>query len=94
MSSSFGYRPGAARLLVSRLECRLLAKASLTTGTTVSFEDRFQADRVGWHEITAIGDGVQLIRSPIPTRSVSDQLRHYPNDLLAPGRRRCGSDRP
>ncbi|MEP6696379.1 MAG: High-affinity nickel-transporter [Pseudonocardiales bacterium] len=82
-ASSFGYRQGAARLLVSRLECRLLATSTLTARTTVAFEDRFQADRVGWHEITAEGDGVQLIGSPVPTRSVSDGLRHYPNDLLS-----------
>lgn len=82
-SSSFEYRPGAAQLLVSRLECRLLAKISLSARTALSLDDRFQGDRVGWHEITAVGDGVQLIRSPVPARSVSDQLRHYPNDLLS-----------
>ncbi|PZS29205.1 MAG: High-affinity nickel-transporter [Pseudonocardiales bacterium] len=83
VSSDFGYRAGAARLLVSRLECHLIAQSPLTAATTVTFEDRFQSDRVGWHEITAVGDGVQLIRSPVPTRSVSSELRRYPNDLLS-----------
>lgn len=82
-ATSFSYRPGAAGLLVSRLECRLSARTPLTAPTTLTLEDRFQGDRVGWHEITAVGDGVQLVRSPVPTRSVSHELRHYPNDLLS-----------
>lgn len=82
-SSSFGYRPGAAGLSVSRLECRLSSDTTLSKATTVALADNFQGDRVGWHEITAVGAGVQLVQSPVPTRSVSDELRRYPNDLLS-----------
>ena len=42
----------------------------------------WRADRVGWHEITAVGDRVGILDSPVPQRSVSDELRHYPSDLL------------
>jgi nickel/cobalt exporter len=49
----------------------------------VNFADGFESTRVGWHEITAEGTGVHLDRSPVPGRSVSDELRHYPNDLLS-----------
>lgn len=32
--------------------------------------------------MTATASGVHLDRSPVPQRSVSQELRHYPNDLL------------
>jgi nickel/cobalt exporter len=83
-SSSFAYRPGAAGLLTSRLECHLSSAAALDGSTSVSVRDRFRADRIGWHEITAVaGSGLHLDRSPVPSRSISDELRHYPNDLLS-----------
>jgi nickel/cobalt exporter len=81
--SGFTYRPGAAGLKTSRLECRLRAAANLKAATTVSVADGYRADRVGWHEITAVGDGIRLHRSPVPQRSVTQELRHYPNDLLS-----------
>ena len=83
VSSSFGYRPGAAGLPTSRLECRLNAPADLSTRANVMLVDNYDADRIGWHEITARGDGTHLVSSPVPARSVTDELRHYPNDLLS-----------
>ena len=83
VSSGFTYRPGAAGLKVSRLECHLQVTVRAARETTVALDDGFQGDRVGWHEITATGIGVQLVQSPVPTRSVSNELRHYPNDLLS-----------
>src|SRR5690349_17055881 len=82
-SSNFGYRAGAAGLQVSRLECRLAAAARIDAAGTLSFTDSFLSDRLGWREITAIGDGVRLVDSPVPDQSVSEQLRSYPNDLLS-----------
>jgi nickel/cobalt exporter len=81
-SSTFAYRPGAAGLRTSRLECRLSADADLHRRRTLAFADLYQSGRVGWHEISAAGDGVRIDRSPVPQRTVSDQLRRYPNDLL------------
>ena len=81
-SADFAYRPGAAGLPVSRLECRLRADADLSRPAALEFSDRYQADRVGWHEITAAGTGVRLERSSVPGRSVSQELRSYPRDLL------------
>jgi ABC-type nickel/cobalt efflux system permease component RcnA len=82
-AASFGYRPGAANLQVSRLECRLTAAASLNQDGTLSFVDGYQSDRLGWREITAVGEGVRLVDSPVPAASVSRELLSYPNDLLS-----------
>lgn len=83
-SSSYTLRPGAAGLHTSRLECRLHATVATTDhDRTVSLADNYDAERIGWHEITAVADGVHLVNSPVPATSVSDQLLHYPNDLLS-----------
>ena len=50
----------------------------------LSYEDRNFAKRLGWKEIVAEpGDGQGLERSSVPTESVSDELRSYPEDLLS-----------
>ena len=82
-ASSYVYRPGAAGLHTSRLTCMLSAPVDLRQQAAVSFTDRFDQDRIGWHEITAHGSGTHLVQSPVPAVSVSDTLLHYPNDLLS-----------
>jgi nickel/cobalt transporter (NicO) family protein len=81
--ADFTYAPGAGGLAVSRLACSLTAPARLGAGTTVSVENRYLADRVGWREMTATGDGLRLVNSPLPAQSVSHELRDYPRDVLA-----------
>ena len=66
-----------------RLGCALTAPASLGSATALSVTNGYLADRVGWREMTAVGDGVGLVDSPLPTTSVSNELRNYPPDLLA-----------
>ena len=83
VSSSMTYQPGAAGLPTSRLTCELSSPATLSRASQVRLNDAYKADRVGWHEITAVGVGVQLIRSPVPAASITDELRRYPNDLLS-----------
>src|SRR5436190_11734657 len=80
---AFGYAPGAGGLSTSRLTCTLTAPARLDRATSVSFTNRYRTDRVGWREMTAVGDGVRLVDSPLPATSVSDELRAYPADLLS-----------
>ncbi|KAB8197990.1 High-affinity nickel-transporter [Nonomuraea phyllanthi] len=79
--SSFAYAPGQGGLRTSRLTCRLVAGVRATGA--VEFTDGFEQDRIGWREITAVGDGVRLARSSVPSESVSGELRAYPDDLLA-----------
>jgi nickel/cobalt transporter (NicO) family protein len=49
---------------------------------TVTFNQTFDADRVGWREITAVGNGVRLIASSVPSQSTSDTLRSFPTGAL------------
>jgi ABC-type nickel/cobalt efflux system permease component RcnA len=74
--------PGVAGLPTLRLTCKLSAAADLSGPSTVTLADEFRAGRVGWREITAVGDGVRLLRPAVPAVSISDELRAYPEDLL------------
>ena len=82
-SATFAYVAGAAGLSTSRLECELSSPARLTAAATVDVDNRFRSDRIGWREMTAVGHGVRLLHSPLPSVSVSDNLRSYPKDLLS-----------
>jgi nickel/cobalt exporter len=80
--AGFTYRPGSAGLHTSRITCALDAAAHLTRPAIVDLVNGYQADRVGWREITAAGHGVHIPNPPVPARSVTDSLRSYPTDLL------------
>jgi ABC-type nickel/cobalt efflux system permease component RcnA len=80
---SFAYTQGAGGLPTSRLTCMLTAPARLRAATTVTVANGWRTDRVGWREMTAVGDGVLLVDSQLPSRSVSDQLSSYPADPLS-----------
>lgn len=83
LRSSLSYHPGAAGLSTSRLTCELSAPARLNRPAPVTVENTCLADRVGWRELTASGQGVRLRGNAPPTASASDELRAYPADLLA-----------
>jgi len=73
--------PGAAGLPTLRLTCS--ASAPTTDGSRrLAYRDDNYPDRVGWREITAIGDGVTLHDADVPAVSRSNRLTAYPNDLL------------
>ena len=78
----FRYRPGSAGLHTSRISCVLVAPARLTQPAVVDVVNTYEADRVGWREITAAGHDVRILHSPVPVRSVSHSLLSYPTDLL------------
>jgi nickel/cobalt exporter len=91
-SSSYAELPGVIQLTVGRLTCQLTGPANLTGHSTLAVSSGWDSAGIGWHEITAVGDGVSLQQSPFPAQSVSDELRHYPNDMLsAPLNVRSGS---
>jgi len=81
--SGYQEQPGSAGLPVSRLECRLSAKADLSAAAAVKFRNDWDDDGIGWHEITAVAEDLALVNSPLPAESISDELRQYPSDLLA-----------
>lgn len=81
--------PGAGGLPTMRLVCEYEATlaAPLEDGTTVAFEDRSFAERIGWREIVVLGDGVTVSGgAPVPATptgaGVSGRLTAYPDDLL------------
>ncbi|GAA1041190.1 hypothetical protein GCM10009557_64350 [Virgisporangium ochraceum] len=81
---TFIYQAGSAGLPTSRLECELTAPADLSRSRVVRLDNRYMLDRVGWREITAVGDGVRLVDPPVPAVSRSGgDLRSYPEQLLS-----------
>ncbi|MCX4847037.1 nickel transporter [Streptomyces sp. NBC_00893] len=76
--TSLTYGKGAAGLPIARLTCALRADADLSGPADVTFASGAEAARTGWKEITAIGSGVRLVNSSVPSRSSSDALRSYP----------------
>ncbi|MCX6464198.1 MAG: High-affinity nickel-transporter [Pseudonocardiales bacterium] len=83
VSAEAQYPPGEQGLATTRVTCVLAAPTDLSGHSTVVFTDGVDADRVGWREITAVGDGLRLTGSDVAALSVSDGLRNYPADLLS-----------
>jgi nickel/cobalt exporter len=82
-TSGLALLPGQAGLQTLRLECRFGGPlAGSTSERTLTFHDENLADRVGWHEITARGDGATLDTSTVRTTSISKRLTAYPQDRL------------
>ncbi|MFD5935844.1 sulfite exporter TauE/SafE family protein [Streptomyces sp. NPDC060333] len=77
------FHTGEAGLKTSRLTCRLIAAAHLPSPSDVHVVTRYDTRRIGWHEITARGDGLTLTGSTVPATSTTNQLRQYPQDPLA-----------
>lgn len=82
-ASSYAERPGAIHLTAARLECDLAGPVEVSGKALVQVESSWDGAGVGWHEVTAVGSGVALDRSPFQARSISDELRAYPNNLLS-----------
>ena len=76
---------GQAGLSTLRLECGYSgALGAVADGRSRVLElvDANYAERIGWREITARGEGVEL-NTTLPTASASARLTAYPQDLLA-----------
>jgi ABC-type nickel/cobalt efflux system permease component RcnA len=82
-SSGASTRPGQGGLPITRISCRFAGDVRLSRGTAdISFVDQSSPGTIGWREVTAIGNRMQLVHSDVPTTSTSDRLRHYPTNLL------------
>jgi nickel/cobalt transporter (NicO) family protein len=81
--SSATFRPGQTKETPTlRLEATFIG--TLPASGRASFSDSNEADRVGWREITVAAlPGASVSGSSVPSRSVSDELRAYPQDLLS-----------
>jgi ABC-type nickel/cobalt efflux system permease component RcnA len=80
------FPPGQAGLSTLRLECRLRATLRSAIGAgahDLRVVDTNLTDRIGWREMTAVGDGATLAGSPLPTRSISNRLTAYPSNRVS-----------
>jgi ABC-type nickel/cobalt efflux system permease component RcnA len=74
-------RPGAGGLPTLRFEAVYHA---LGTGRSLAFADGTFSSRIGWREITvSTRDGATVVSASVPSESRSDELRAYPQELLA-----------
>jgi nickel/cobalt transporter (NicO) family protein len=72
---------GQAGLRTLRLTCTF--RATVAPGPThdLIFEDANYPDRLGWHEVTAAGDGATIVRADVPAASPSLRLTSYPKNV-------------
>ncbi len=86
-SQELSFPPGQAGLSTLRLECDFEASMPGGAGESVQraeYRDDNYADRLGWKEIVVrAGRGIALRGSTAPERDQSDELRTYPQDVLA-----------
>ena len=78
--SKMSTRPGQG-LPTLRVECSFEWAGASKAGSLQFRNSNFE-DRVGWREITAVGDGTKLVESTVPTASSSNRLLRYPNAEL------------
>ncbi|MGH8886243.1 MAG: nickel/cobalt transporter [Egibacteraceae bacterium] len=84
VGSALSFPPGEAGLATTRLQCALVAETGALQGRPViAFTDATRRDRIGWREITAVGDRTTLASSDVGSRTISDRLRTYPHQRLA-----------
>jgi nickel/cobalt exporter len=74
--------PGAGGLDTLRFEA-VYAAPEEASGRKLAFRDTSFARRIGWREVVVrASGGARIVASTAPARSVSDELRAYPGDLL------------
>jgi ABC-type nickel/cobalt efflux system permease component RcnA len=79
--SALTFPMGVGGLQTLRLECALAAP--LPAGRSLTYTDTNLEGRVGWREITAIGDRATLEAADVPSTSPSARLTTYPQDQLS-----------
>ena len=83
-SAEVSFPPGTAGLPTLRLTCALVAETPDLRGErAIELTSAAYTDRVGWREITAVGDRTTLVASNVPQASSSGRLTAYPDDLLS-----------
>jgi nickel/cobalt transporter (NicO) family protein len=73
--------PGQGGLPLTRVELPL--QASVHDPRRVEVRDQTFGDRVGWKAIVARPGSGTAVRSTAPSGDPTDQLRHYPQDMLS-----------
>jgi nickel/cobalt exporter len=79
--SALRFPEGVGGLETLRLECAL--SAPLPASGSLAYADTNLQDRVGWREVTAVGDRATLEAADVPATSPSARLTTYPEDQLS-----------
>jgi nickel/cobalt exporter len=79
-SSDLSLPAGQAGLRTLRLSCILGTAVPRRATHDLVFEDANYPDRLGWHEVTAVGDGATIVHSDVPKASPSLRLTSYPKN--------------
>ncbi|MGH2693342.1 MAG: nickel/cobalt transporter [Actinomycetota bacterium] len=75
--------PGQGGLKILRIEIEYTGDLP-DARTTIGYTDANYSSRIGWKEIVAYtSEGQGLAESSVPSRSISDELRSYPEDMLS-----------
>jgi ABC-type nickel/cobalt efflux system permease component RcnA len=74
---------GQGGLDTLRLECDLRAAARLDRAGDLRFDDANFGDRVGWREITVVGDRMTITTPGVAPTSITDRLTRYPKDRVS-----------
>jgi len=80
------FHPGAAGLQTLRLAAWYRAPGARAGGGRhhVTVRDQTFAGRLGWREVVVHAtSGASVAHASVPSRDTSDELRHYPKDLLS-----------
>jgi nickel/cobalt exporter len=80
-SSDLALPVGQAGLRTLRLTCMFEAVVTSRATHELQFADANYGDRLGWHEVTAAGDGTTIARSDVPSDSPSHHLTVYPKNV-------------
>jgi ABC-type nickel/cobalt efflux system permease component RcnA len=74
--------PGQGGLDTLRFEGTFVGDAP--SDGSLAYRDGNFAGRIGWQEVVAVGaEGAALSQTSVPSTSVSDELRSYPQNLLS-----------
>ena len=80
---SVSFLPGQGGLQTMRLQIGLTTSTVEGGRLSAIYRDTNYPGRLGWKEIVVQSSaGARLVASSAPDRSVSDALRHYPQDML------------
>jgi nickel/cobalt transporter (NicO) family protein len=83
-SAGVTFPAGTAGLPTLRLTCTLVAETGELRGERdIELTSSVFTDRVGWREITAVGDRTTLVAANVGAASTSGRLTAYPDDLLS-----------
>jgi nickel/cobalt transporter (NicO) family protein len=84
LDRSAEYRPGQGGLPTLRVEAHLLADLPKDWRGEAHYADQTYENRLGWREIV-VRDGpeVAIRDSTVPAKSVSNELRSYPRNMLS-----------